>query len=59
MSRVTTPEGTLSPMGLIPRSRRFAVVGIFKLGLYEFDSAYGFVSLEIGRGAPEQDRGRT
>ena len=32
-------------MGLIPRSRRFKVVGIFKLGLYEFDSAYGFISL--------------
>jgi lipoprotein-releasing system permease protein len=42
---LTTPEGTLSPMGLIPRARRFTVVGIFKLGLYEFDSAYGFVSL--------------
>jgi lipoprotein-releasing system permease protein len=33
-------------MGLIPRSRRFKVVGIFKLGLYEFDSSYGFVSLD-------------
>jgi lipoprotein-releasing system permease protein len=43
---LTTPEGTLSPMGLIPRSRRFTVVGIFKLGLYEFDSSYGFVSLD-------------
>jgi lipoprotein-releasing system permease protein len=43
---LTTPEGTLSPMGLIPRSRRFKVVGIFKLGLYEFDSAYGFVVLD-------------
>jgi lipoprotein-releasing system permease protein len=43
---LTTPEGTLSPMGLIPRSRRFKVVGIFKLGLYEFDSSYGFVSLD-------------
>src|SRR5918994_2144425 len=43
---LTTPEGTLSPMGLIPRSRRFKVAGIFKLGLYEFDSSYGFVSLD-------------
>jgi lipoprotein-releasing system permease protein len=42
---LTTPEGTLSPMGMIPRSRRFVVVGIFKLGLYEFDAAYGFISL--------------
>jgi lipoprotein-releasing system permease protein len=44
---VLTPEGTLSPLGMIPRSRRFRVEGIFRLGLYEFDSAYGFVSLEV------------
>jgi lipoprotein-releasing system permease protein len=42
---LTVPQGTLSPMGMIPRSRRFVVVGIFKLGLYEFDSTYGFISL--------------
>jgi lipoprotein-releasing system permease protein len=41
-----TPEGTLSPMGLIPRTRRFRVAGIFKLGLYEYDSELGVVSLE-------------
>ena len=41
-----TPEGTLSPMGLIPRTRRFRVVGIFKLGLYEYDSEMGVMSLE-------------
>jgi lipoprotein-releasing system permease protein len=44
---VLTPEGTLSPMGMIPRSRRFKVVGIFTLGLFELDSAYGFVSLDV------------
>jgi lipoprotein-releasing system permease protein len=43
---LTVPQGTLSPMGMIPRSRRFVVVGLFKLGLYEFDSSYGFLSLE-------------
>ena len=37
------PEGTLTPMGIMPRSRRFRVVGTFSLGLYEFDSEYGFV----------------
>jgi lipoprotein-releasing system permease protein len=42
---LTVPQGTLSPMGMIPRSRRFVVVGLFKLGLYEFDSSYGFLSL--------------
>jgi lipoprotein-releasing system permease protein len=40
-----TPQGTLSPMGMIPRTRRLRVVGMFSLGLYEFDSTYGFVSL--------------
>jgi len=41
-----TPQGTLSPMGMIPRTRRLRVVGVFSLGLYEFDSTFGFVSLE-------------
>src|SRR5262245_35193005 len=40
-----TPQGTLSPMGLIPRARRLRVVGTFNLGLYEIDSQTGFVSL--------------
>jgi lipoprotein-releasing system permease protein len=44
---VLTPEGTLSPMGMIPRARRFRVVGIYILGLFELDSAYGFVSLDV------------
>ena len=43
-----TPAGTLSPMGMMPRSRRARVVGIYSLGLYEFDSAYGLVSLPFG-----------
>jgi lipoprotein-releasing system permease protein len=41
------PSGTLSPMGMIARPRRLRVVGIYSLGLYEFDSAYGFVSLDL------------
>ena len=47
--RLLTPEGTLTPMGMIPRSRWFRVVGIFTLGLYEFDMSYGFVSLAAAR----------
>jgi lipoprotein-releasing system permease protein len=42
-----TPQGTLSPMGLIPRSRRLRVAGIFSLGLYELDDTFGFVSLDV------------
>ncbi len=51
-----TPEGTLSPMGLIPRSRRLRVAGIFSLGLYEFDSTYGFVSLDVAKRLFSKDK---
>jgi lipoprotein-releasing system permease protein len=46
---ILTPQGTLTPMGIYPRSRRVRVVGRFSLGLFEFDSAYGFVSLPLAR----------
>jgi len=41
-----TPTGTLSPMGMMPRQRRLRVVGLFSMGLFEFDQAYGFVALD-------------
>ncbi|MFA5909435.1 MAG: lipoprotein-releasing ABC transporter permease subunit [Vicinamibacterales bacterium] len=41
-----TPNGTLSPMGVMPRQRRFKVVGTFRLGLYEVDNGTGLVSLD-------------
>jgi lipoprotein-releasing system permease protein len=44
-----TPQGPLTPMGMTPGQRRFRVVGTFRLGLLEFDSAYGFVSLELAQ----------
>ena len=44
---IMTPQGTLSPMGMIPRTRRLRVAGIFSLGLFEFDSAYGYVTLDV------------
>jgi lipoprotein-releasing system permease protein len=53
---VLTPNGTLSPMGVMPRQRRLKVVGIFQLGLFEFDQAYGYVTLETaGRLAGKTD----
>ena len=40
-----TSQGTLSPMGVQPRYRHARVAGMFTLGLQEFDTMYGFVSL--------------
>jgi lipoprotein-releasing system permease protein len=53
---LVSPEGSLTPMGVMPRQRRFRVVGTFQLGLFEFDQAYGFVSLEEGMRLAGADR---
>ena len=45
---VLTPQGTLTPMGVMPRARSLRVAGIFSLGLYEMDSAYAVVALPVG-----------
>jgi len=47
--QVMTPEGMLTPLMVMPRTRRLQVVGTFSLGLFEFDSAYGFVTLPVGQ----------
>jgi lipoprotein-releasing system permease protein len=46
---LTTPEGILTPTGRMPYPRRLRVAGTFSLGLYEFDTTIGFVSLEAAR----------
>ena len=52
---VLTPQGTLSPMGMIPRTRRLRVAGTFNLGLYEIDSQTGFVALDIAKRLLDKD----
>jgi len=42
---VTSPQGELTPLGLVPRYQRFRVVGIFASGFYQYDSSYGFMRL--------------
>jgi lipoprotein-releasing system permease protein len=42
---VTSPQGELTPLGLVPRYQRFIVVGIFKSGFYQYDSSYAFMRL--------------
>ena len=42
---VTSPQGELTPLGLVPRYQRFRVVGIFASGFYQYDSAYAFMRL--------------
>jgi lipoprotein-releasing system permease protein len=42
---VTSPQGELTPMGLMPRFQKFRVVGIFHSGFYQYDSGMAFLRL--------------
>jgi lipoprotein-releasing system permease protein len=42
---VISPQGELSPIGMVPRYQQFKVVGIFRSGFYNYDSAWGFIRL--------------
>jgi lipoprotein-releasing system permease protein len=41
----TSPQGEMTPLGLIPRYQRFRVTGTFHSGFYQYDSAMGFLRL--------------
>lgn len=43
--RLMSTSGALTPIGIIPRLKTCRVLGIFKTGMYEYDSAMAFVSL--------------
>jgi lipoprotein-releasing system permease protein len=42
---LTSPQGNLTPFGMLPRSRRFRVRGVFDSGFYDYDANWGFVTL--------------
>ena len=42
----TSPQGELTPYGLLPKLQRFRVVGIFHSGFYQYDSSFGFIRLK-------------
>jgi lipoprotein-releasing system permease protein len=44
--QVISPLGTMTPMGMMPKMKRFRVVGIFHSGMYDFDSKFAYISIE-------------
>jgi lipoprotein-releasing system permease protein len=42
---VTSPQGELTPFGLVPKYSRFRVTGIFDSGFYDYDSSWSFTRL--------------
>lgn len=43
---ITSPQGELTPLGIVPKYQRFRVVGIFRSGFYQYDSSYAFLRLK-------------
>jgi len=43
---MVTPSANVTPAGVLPRLKRFTVIGIFKVGFYEYDSAVGLIHLD-------------
>jgi lipoprotein-releasing system permease protein len=42
---VTSPQGELTPFGIVPKYARFKVVGIFSSGFYDYDNTWAFIRL--------------
>lgn len=43
---VMAPQGQFTPTGMVPRLKQFRVVGIFQVGMYEYDSALALIHLQ-------------
>ena len=42
---VITPQGTVTPAGTLPRVKSFRVVGVFEIGMFEFDSGLALIHI--------------
>lgn len=49
--RVTliTPQGQITPAGMLPRLKQFTVVGLFKVGMYDYDASLAMIHLGDGQ----------
>jgi lipoprotein-releasing system permease protein len=42
---VIAPQGTVTPAGVVPRLKSFTVVGIFEVGMFEYDSGLALIHM--------------
>ena len=43
---LVSPQANITPAGILPRLKHFTVVGIFEIGMYEFDSALALIHMD-------------
>lgn len=41
-----TPQANVTPVGVMPRLRRFTVVGVFEAGMHQFDRSMAFIHMQ-------------
>ncbi len=44
-----SPTGVMTPVGMVPRMRKFKVAGVFESGMYEYDSSLVFLDLGVAQ----------
>ncbi len=44
-----TPQGNITPAGVMPRVKQFTVTGIFAAGMFEYDSGLALIHLQDGQ----------
>lgn len=54
---LVTPSANVSPAGILPRLKRFTVVGVFEVGMYEYDSALALLHLQDAQRLFRMDEG--
>ncbi|HVG35319.1 MAG TPA: ABC transporter permease [Pyrinomonadaceae bacterium] len=47
VAQLVSGQATLTPLGLAPRYRRVRIGGVFRSGLYEYDSTWIYLSLPV------------
>jgi lipoprotein-releasing system permease protein len=53
-AQLVSGDATLTPLGLAPRYRRVRVAGVFRSGLYEYDSTWIYISLPAAASFTDQ-----
>jgi lipoprotein-releasing system permease protein len=43
---LVTPQATVTPAGILPRLKRFTVIGVFEVGMYEYDNGLAVLDLQ-------------
>jgi lipoprotein-releasing system permease protein len=52
---VIVPQGTITPAGTLPRLKSFRVVGVFEIGMFEFDNGLALIDIDDAQKLYRQD----